>query len=148
MESVPKTCPQIERSSSCRSRGAVFTGDFHFPAVRAIVDSLLSREVLDALSSDNKNPRFCWDFKPSPGLEPGAASLPWRLGAEAARSGDLVYIADSLHIQCFESVRAMCLESPSADSVSPGSSPHNLSPRHRLLASRELAPSASREYRS
>jgi len=32
LESVPKTCPQIERSSSCRSRGAVFAGDFHFPA--------------------------------------------------------------------------------------------------------------------
>jgi hypothetical protein len=32
--------------------------------------------VLYALKSDNKNRRFAAVFKPSPGLEPGTASLP------------------------------------------------------------------------
>jgi hypothetical protein len=38
-------------------------------------------EVLSGAVTDNKNPRFAgiaFVLKPSPGLEPGTASLPWR----------------------------------------------------------------------
>jgi hypothetical protein len=44
-------------------------------------DALPEREVLYALSLGNKKPPLCGDFKPSPGLEPGTASLPWRIRA-------------------------------------------------------------------
>jgi hypothetical protein len=36
------------------------------------------KEVLDALNLGDKNPRLAGILEPSPGLEPGTASLPWR----------------------------------------------------------------------
>jgi hypothetical protein len=44
-----------------------------------VIEALPFTVVLYALRSDNKNRRFAAVFKPSPGLEPRTASLPWRL---------------------------------------------------------------------
>jgi hypothetical protein len=45
-------------------------------------ETLPPKEVLDALSPDKKNPA-CGSFKPSPGLEPGTASLPFSAEPES-----------------------------------------------------------------
>jgi hypothetical protein len=42
-----------------------------------MLDQLLCREVLDAISTDNKNPSLAGVLEPSPGLEPVTASLPF-----------------------------------------------------------------------
>ena len=80
----PKPVPNIRRSSSRPMRTLQTPGFKPFPAPQAIRTdgtALLSREVLDALSSGNKNLRFAGILEPSPGLEPGTASLPWRIRA-------------------------------------------------------------------
>jgi hypothetical protein len=80
---VPETCPRIESVQQLLFESCVFVGDLSFAASATVVDPLLAREVLLALFSGNKNPRFAGVLEPSPGLEPGTASLPsWNQGGK------------------------------------------------------------------
>ena len=49
------------------------------PPVVVVVDALLNKDVVCSVYHGNKKAAFCSDFaKPSDGLEPSTASLPWR----------------------------------------------------------------------
>lgn len=76
----PRTCPQFWRFVRLGSELRRFAGALLSGPPSAIPEALLTEEVLDALNTDNENPRFAGILEPSPGLEPGTASLPSRFG--------------------------------------------------------------------
>jgi hypothetical protein len=79
--SVPKTCPQGSARQTTRHRVSPFPATFGAAGRGHYAESLRLREVLHLLSSEAD----LQVFKPSPGLEPGTASLPWRFRASATR---------------------------------------------------------------
>jgi hypothetical protein len=83
--------PRIRVTLSRADPGLKSPGSSQFQGVLshiARLTALLFKEVLDARSSDNKNPCFAGMLEPSDGLEPSTPSLPWKVQAFVGGSED------------------------------------------------------------
>jgi hypothetical protein len=85
---------------------------FRLSTVPTTVDHLLSKEVLDALNTDNKNLRFAGILEPSDGLEPSTPSLPWRLRSPAGDAETALGGALSLQSASFTAFSKFSLKDP------------------------------------
>jgi len=109
---LPKTCPQGLARPDWATPISLFPAEFRISRSRPPRRAPPFHGGALCAQIRQQKPPFCSGFKPSPGLEPGTASLPWRFRRSRGGVRRPLYMALSLQKTGVQFVRVCALSLP------------------------------------